>query len=218
MTFLSTLHNATSSAVRTHFLSAVSVLSLLVGVGSALPALATPITLTFDEYADETYVSTKYQSVGVTATNAQIIIGFATIWLADTAPNIALSVFNPDMGFVLNTAITGNIQNVSAYIYGLTSVGLYAYDAADVLLGQALTPGATSGMAISFTSSGNPIARIAIHDAGAAFCCGGFDFGIDTLKFATAADVATVPEPATAWLLGLGLLGWLGVARRKSNS
>lgn len=140
-------------------------------------ALAATTTLTFDEYSDGTVLTTQYQGVGVTVSGATVLPAVYTPYPANSAPNIAYAPTGL-MTFTLNSAITGNIQSVSAYVSADASTGIYAYDAGGLLVGQALTPGATNNLFVSVTSTGNPIARVDIHDGGASF-------GIDTLRFAT---------------------------------
>lgn len=196
---------ASNPAPRRPVRSVVGVLSLLLGLGAGQSALASPITLTFDEYADGTVLSTQYQGVGVTVSGARVIVAINTSWSANSVPNFAYAPTGL-MTFSLNSGITGSIQSISAYVWADSGVGVYAYDAADVLLGQVLTAGPTNNMFLAFTSPGNPIASVAIHD-------GGSSFAVDTLTF-----TSSVPEPATAWLLGVGLLGLMGVARCKETA
>lgn len=158
---------------------------LLMGLAAAQSALATTTSLTFDEYPDGTALTTQYQGAGVTISGATALNAFATPWPANSGANVAFAQTGL-MTFSLNPTITGALQTVSAYISGDTSIGIFAYDAADVLVGQALTPGATDNMFLTVTSSGSPITRVEIHDGGASFA-------IDTLTFATLGDVAAVP-------------------------
>ncbi len=162
-------------------------ITLFIGLATSQSAYAAT-TLSFDEYADGTVLTTQYQGVGVTISGATIIPSAYTAWAANTGPNFAYAPTGL-MTFSLNSAITGNIQSVSAYISGDTSVGIYAYDSTGALVGQALTPGASNNLFLSLTSSGNPIASIAIHD-------GGSSFAIDTLSFIPAAPLP--PPPPTA--------------------
>ncbi|MFC3110363.1 PKD domain-containing protein [Undibacterium arcticum] len=163
--------------MRRYLLSVLGLLSFLIGLGAAPSALATTTTLTFDEYPDGTTLTTQYQGVGVTISGAAVSNALATPWPANTGANVAFAQTGL-MTFTLNSTITGAIQTVSAYVSGDTSVGIYAYDVGGVLIGQSVTPGATNNLLVSVASSGNPIARVAIHD-------GGSSFAIDTLTFAT---------------------------------
>lgn len=156
----------------------LSMLSLIIALLSAAhSALAATTTLTFDEFADGTDITTQYQSQGVTVSGVSTINQIYTPWSSNSSPNLAAAPIGL-MRFTLDSAITGPIQFVSAYVSGLTSVGIYAFDAAGAPVGQSVTPGATNNMLVTVTSSGNPIARIDIHD-------GGSNFAIDTLTFDT---------------------------------
>jgi hypothetical protein len=168
--------------------SAQFVVAALIGI-AAQGAVAATTTLTFDDIANGTNLSTEYQGVGVTASGATIIVATSTPWpIANTGLNVAYASSGL-MTFNLNSSITGNVQSVSAYISGDTSTGLYAYDAGGSLVGQAVTVGAASNMLLSVTSSGNPIASVAIHD-------GGSSFTIDTLSFVAAPPVLTCTDVA----------------------
>jgi PKD repeat protein len=133
------------------------------------------ITLTFDEIPDGAGLTNQYQNVGVTASGVQILNSIGLPWPANTPLNVA---FAPTglMTFTLDPLIIGNVQMVSAYISGDTSVGIYAYDANGILVGQASAPAGANNVLVTVTSSGAPITSVQIHDGGATFI-------IDTLKF-----------------------------------
>ncbi|WP_216674862.1 REJ domain-containing protein [Paraburkholderia elongata] len=178
--------------MRRPLLSLLGVLSLLMGLGAASSALATTITLTFDEFQTGTAVTNQYENLGVlvsgaTALAAAALAAPASPWPANTPPNIAYSPLGL-MTFTLNSAITGNVQSVSAYLSeGVgVNVGIYAYDALGALAGWAIAPANSVNTLVSVTSTGNPIATVQIHDGRGAF------FGVDTVTFTTAADVMPV--------------------------
>jgi hypothetical protein len=173
--------------MKVHFLrkTNLAVLIALLGIG-AQGASAATTTLTFDEFPDGTALTTEYQGLGVTVTGTIASIGILAPWPENTSPNVAFSPVGL-MTFTLDPAILGNIQSVSAYISGSASVGIYAYDAQNALVGQAITPGATNNMLLTVTSSGNPISRVSIHD-------GGSNFVIDTLSFMTDLPVVSYTD------------------------
>lgn len=140
-------------------------LALVLGLGAAPGALATPTILDFDDLSGGFNVTNQYQSVCVTVSGAAVISDLISPCSTNSSPNIAYAPTGL-MTFVLDPSVTGLVQIVSAYISGDTSVGIYG----------------------------------AIHD-------GGSSFTIDNLTFTPAADISSIPEPGSAWLLGLGLLG-----------
>lgn len=129
-----------------HLLSVLGVLSLLIGLVAMQGALAATTTLTFDEYLDSTTLSTRYQSARVTISGAGISNAVFTPWPANTRANMAFAPTGLQT-FTLNSTISDAIQAVSAYVSGDTSTGIYAYDAAGVLVGQSVTLGATTDSA-----------------------------------------------------------------------
>ncbi|MCX4170811.1 MULTISPECIES: hypothetical protein [Paraburkholderia] len=182
--------------MRRPLFSLLWMLSLLMGLGAASSALATTITLTFDEFQTGTAVTNQYENLGVlvsgaTAFAAAALAAAANPLPANTPPNIAYSPLGL-MTFSLNSAITGNVQSVSAYLSegAGVNVGIYAYDASGALVGQAIAAANVVSTLVSVTSSGNPIATVQIHDGRGAF------FGVDTVTF-TAKPMPTKPPVAT---------------------
>jgi len=200
------LPRALTSRLRRQLRSVLGTLALLFSLGAAQSALATVTVLTFDEFTDGTVLTNQYASLGITASGATIVdaplIGLPFV----SSLNLAYAPSGL-MTFSLNSAITGDIYTVSTYVTGPVDTGLFAYDAGNNLLGQILlSANAPANTLLSFTSAGNSIARLDIHD-------GGSSFFIDNLTFATR---STVPEPASLWLMGLGLLGLLAATRQKT--
>lgn len=181
--------------MRNHTRNALGSIAILMGLSTPLKVWAGTTTLTFDEFPNQTPITTQYQSIGVTVSGATTLNAAVSPWPANTPSYLVYS--QPGlMTFTLDPTIIGPIQTVSAYVSGTSSVGIYAYDAAGLLVGQAATPGATDNALLTVTSSGNPIKTVTIHD-------GGSNFAIDTLKFATA---TTIPfsnfAPSLAIVLG----------------
>ena len=200
------LPRALTSRVRRQLRSVLGTLALLFSLGATQSALATVTVLTFDEFTDGTVLTNQYASLGVTASGAMTLDGPNNGFTPVSPRNLTFSI-NGYMFFSFNPAITGDIFTVSAYVSGPSYVGLFAYDIGNNLLGQAMVPeNAPANTLLSVTSSGNSIARLDIHDGGASFV-------VDNVTFATR---STVPEPASIWLVGLGLLGLLAATRRRS--
>lgn len=203
MRFQAVRRHPTGSSIYRQLRAILGLLCMAMGLGIAQPALSAPIMLTFDGYTNGTTITSQYQSVGVMVSGAKAIEARFTPWQAYSDENVADAPTGL-ISFILDPAITGNIHSASLFLFSFSSVGMYAYDADGVLVGQEVTPGAVENLFLTVESSGNPIARIEIHDSGS-------DFQIDTVSF------NSVPEPATGWLLSMTLLG-LSFTRRASKS
>ncbi|MFL8990635.1 beta strand repeat-containing protein, partial [Pseudomonas azerbaijanorientalis] len=154
------------------------------GAGNSASGLtSTGSSLSFDEFLSDSELTTQYQSLGVTVSGGVTILNeFNSPWPAQSGVNLVYAGSGL-MIFTFDSAITGNIQTVSAYVSGAANTGLFAYDAAGVLVGQALLPpGAPANTRLTVNSSGGPVARLEIHDGGATF-------GVDSLTFSTAGSL-----------------------------
>jgi hypothetical protein len=193
-------------ALRQRLHAALRMLVLVLGLGTLLPSQATVVTLTFDEFTEGTSLSSvEYQ--GLMVSGAAIIAAPNFGLPFRSMPNVA---YAPDglMQFDVTPAFIGNIQSVSVYLTGPSGVGLYGYDVNGNLLAWSLSDISTSNLLFSIAAS-EPITHIEIHNGGAAFY-------IDDLTVVTdQPSPGTVPEPATLWMLGMGLLGVAGVMRRR---
>lgn len=142
------------------------------------------ITLTFDQLASGTQVASEYQSLGVTASGAQVLDASLTSIPAPSAPNIAYS----PSGLMYFTLAIAEVQNVSVYLSGPVNTGLFAYDASGNLVGQAVLSQPALNALLSVTSTGNPIARVEIHNGGATFAIDDLRFTASGLQLDTTAD------------------------------
>lgn len=200
------LPRALISPLNKQIRSVLGALALLFFLGAAQNALALQTVLTFDEFPDGTVLTTQYASLGVTVSGAIVLDGPLNGLVPFSMRNLTYAE-SGYMSFSFNSAITGDIFTVSAYVGGPADVGLFAYDIENNLLGQAILPyNAPANMLLSVTSAGNSIARFDIHDGGASFV-------VDNITLSTQ---STVPEPASLWLMGLGLLGLLAATRWRS--
>ena len=171
--------------------SLLGLLSILVGLGAA-PGVWATTTLTFDDVPTG-FLTTQYQSLGVTASGVTVVYAFYTPWVANTSPNIAVAGTGL-MTFNLDPTVIGNVQSISAYVGPITTTTISAYDASGALVGQTVLPASPSNYNLtpaSVTSSGNPIMSVQIQG-------GASGYAIDTLTFAT--DVSFAKYSATVYL------------------
>lgn len=148
-------------------------------------ALAQTTTLlNFESIGDEIQISNQYQAQGIMVTGAVASTAANLGFVAKSGTQVAYS----PSGLMTYTLSIADVKTVSAFITGPVDVGIFAYDASNNLLGQALLPAnSPANTLLSVTSSGAPIARVEIHDGGAAFA-------IDDLSFTTAAPEPQVPS------------------------
>lgn len=156
-------------------MSSVKALTAVIAVTTfTSAALAATTTLTFDELPDDALITNQYQSIGVTVSGARAFLASQGAWSSNTSPNVAYAPSGL-MTFTIDSSITGDVKSASAYLSTVAPVGIYAYDANGILVGQGMTTGAVENQLVSVTSSGAPIARVVIHDDGSSFT-------VDTLK------------------------------------
>jgi len=170
------------------------VLAALIGLGSSSAAVAATTVLSFEEVPEGSLITNQYENLGVTASGAVVASSDNLGWPFNSQFNLAYAPTGY-MSFNLNSTIIGNVQSVSAYISGYSSVGIYAYDSSGNVVGQAVTGGFSQNMFLTLVSSGNPITSIEIHDGGTAFA-------VDDLSFESVPIIE--PPPVVVSCLDLG--------------
>ena len=174
-------------------LAAVNDAPTLTGLNGSIPPHA-PILLTFDEFSRGSTITTQYQSQGVTVSGATTFVGIFTPFPTNSGANLAVAPSGV-MTFTLDPAITGPIRTVSARFSGDVGSGLYAYDAAGGLIGQALlAAGQPYNTLLSVTTSDTPIASVA-------FIGGGGSYGVDDLTFQPFSSATPYIENGSAVVL-----------------
>jgi hypothetical protein len=188
---------------------------LTIGLLAIPPASnAAPVIVDFEGFADNTALSN--QIAGLTFTNATVLRAGATLNEFDFPPFSGASVAY-DSGGNLTVDFASLVYSVSARITYVTRVTLTAFDAGLAAVATANTvftnntaTGGNVGSApnelitVSWSSGISRVRFTGSPDGGS--------FVIDNLTYDTGA--ASVPEPATLGLLGLGLAG-IGIARRR---
>lgn len=147
----------------------------------------TTTTLNFDTLGDEVPITNQYQGQGVVANGANgvnaIFLGFPS----HSGTQVAYS----SGGLMSFSLSIPDVRTVSAYLTGPVDVGIFAYDASNNLVGQALLPAnAPANTLLSVTSHGLAIAKVEVHDGGASFA-------IDDVSFTTSTGLFVEADPAS---------------------
>ncbi|WP_084585333.1 PKD domain-containing protein [Paraburkholderia ginsengisoli] len=146
----------------------IRALLLVLSCAASADGIAQPsVTLNFDGLADGVFVTSQYAAQGVTVSGATAFAAASAGVPAHSGQNVVYAGTGL-MSFQLGSSL-GQVKKVSAYITGPTNVGLFAYDSANTLLGSSVMASNGTNVVLSFTSTGNAIARVDIHDGGASF-------------------------------------------------
>lgn len=175
----------TVPVVKSHWMKALRLTSIvLLGLFAQGSLAQTTTTLNFDSLGEDVPINLQYSAQGVSFSGANTSTAAVLGFTAKSGDKVA---YAPSGLMTLSLSIP-DVKTVSAYVTGPVNVGIFAYDSADNLLGQALLPAnAPANTFLSVTSSGGAIAKVAIHDGGASFA-------IDDLSFTTAPPVPQVPS------------------------
>ncbi|WEF33907.1 hypothetical protein [Pseudoduganella chitinolytica] len=205
--------SATNSRVRRIALGA------LMWLVAAHAALATPITYSFDTFADGTSLTGQYAGLGFA--NGTVLRAGIGLNELSFPPRSGDGVLFDDGGPIVITFATG-ASAVSGYFTYVDGLTLSAYDSSDNLIAIATAaflanvadgsgdPGSAPNELLSVMATGDLIARIVISSSP-----GGASLALDDLTVDTAA--VAVPSPGTLPLVMTGLLALAWRARRRRH-
>ena len=175
---------------------------------SAQSAFASIITIDFEGLPDSTDVSTTYQSLGVTFSNALAITAGISLDESEFPPHSGQNVVL-DNGGPITLSFSVPVSSVYGYFTYASSLALNAFDATSTEVASA-----TSLFSENFTSSGNPPNEL----VGVSFATGfdsvtitgdpaGGSFVMDDLTFdtSTSGTGSPTPEPSTWSLIVVGV-------------
>jgi hypothetical protein len=190
--------------------------SLVALLALAAPAiLANTITINFEGLPDSTILTNQYS--GVTFTNAIILSAGISLNEFEFPPHSGVNVAS-DNGGPMSIVFTSPIASFSGYFTYAESLTVQAFgsDSNQVALAASLfsnneamsgVPGSSPNEFLRVGSSGG-ISRIAITGDPA-----GGSFALDDVAYSTSA--ASVPEPGTLLVAGLGLLCLILLGHRR---
>ena len=153
----------------------------------ALQAEGTVTTLNFDNMSDGMLISSAYRAQDIIETSGAFAFNANAIGFSSHS-GTQVAYAEEFMSFSLSSAF---IRKVSAYVTGHNDVGMYAYDADGVLVGQSLMPSnAPANTLLSVTSSGAVIANVVLQS-------GGEGFVIDDISFRAITTPIIAPNPSS---------------------
>ncbi|WP_305806797.1 PEP-CTERM sorting domain-containing protein [Stenotrophomonas sp. YIM B06876] len=179
--------------------------ALMLGFAVMQPAAAATTVLTFDEFPEGMNLMNQriYPEVSI---YGAIVTNTAALGLYP----LALShVAYADTGQMIFKFSIPDLRDISLFItYMVDDVDVYVYDILGALVGHvSLPPGSPGNTIISFANTTEfPIGRFELVGAGAIYA-------VDNI---TLTSFTPVPEPGTAMLFGIGLVGLIAASRRKN--
>ena len=183
---------------------------------TAMPLSSAVITLDFEGFSESTFVNNLYSAQGAIFTNAQILTAAISLNEAEFPPfsgqNVALDALGP-----IRIDFSSLVGSFSAHFTYGSRLQLSAFNIANVQVGSA-----SSLFASNFVSSGNSpnellqvVYATGIHHVLITGDPAGGSFVMDNAVFNTTISTLGSPEPGTAALCLIGLLGVTAMSRRR---